>query len=126
MKEQQSIQVAIELAKEQTPKGQRYLVNYFSDYLYAIAIRYMGNREDARDVLQKSWLRILDNIQQYDADRGQFKSWIARITINVCLSEFRSKSTKLLPISEEALSHPDSDFSIIEKMTINAMQCLKQ
>lgn len=117
MNEKQGIQIAIEKAKKQDPKGQRLLVSNFSDYLYAIAIRYMGDREDARDALQKSWLRILKNIHQYDANRGQFKSWIARITINVCLSEFRSKSTVLLPISEEALSYSSDDFSIIEKMT---------
>ena len=60
----------------------------------------MGDKTLAKDQLQISFMKILDNIQSYDASRAKIESWISTITINTCLTELRRKSPNILPIDE--------------------------
>jgi RNA polymerase sigma-70 factor (ECF subfamily) len=111
-----NIQVIIEAAREKKASAQRTLVDHFSDYLYAIAIRYMSDREFAKDMLQKSWLKILNNLESFDPYKGSFKSWSSKIVINTCLSEYRKNKQQILTINEEVLEINTEESSAIDKL----------
>ena len=64
-------------------KAMRRLYDRFSGYTMAIALRYVPDRDDARDVLQDSFVKILTSIQTFDyRGEGSLKSWVARIVAN--------------------------------------------
>ena len=111
------IQKIIEGCIQKQPKAQRMLVDQFGDLLYAICIRYIGDRQKAKDALQMSFLRILNNIHMHDPQKGKLTSWMTRVTINVCLSELRKKKTEMIPIDNEVIQIPQNNETIIEKMT---------
>ena len=85
---------------EKDHKSQRLLVDTYSDLLFAICIRYMGDRAAAKDSLQISLLKILQNIEKYDSEKGKLESWITRITINTCLSQLRKKTAKIVDLEK--------------------------
>ncbi len=85
---------------EKDHKSQRLLVDTYSDLLFAICIRYMGDRASAKDSLQISLLKILQNIEKYDSEKGKLESWITRITINTCLSQLRKKTAKIVDLEQ--------------------------
>lgn len=112
-----NIQKIIQGCIQKQPKAQRMLVNQFGDLLYAICIRYIGNREKAKDALQLSLLRILNNIHLHDPKKGKLTSWMTKVAINVCLSELRKKKMNLVSIHNEVIQISENNETVIEKLT---------
>lgn len=69
-------------------KSFKALVDKYSPVLMGICFRYLKDMERAKDVLQDSLITICQNIHSYK-DTGSFKSWLSKITVNVCLKEIR-------------------------------------
>lgn len=69
-------------------KAQFELFKLCYGFLMAICRRYYSNKEDAEEVLNKGFLKILNNLKKYRAE-VPFKLWIRRIMINTIIDEFR-------------------------------------
>ena len=64
-------------------QAMRRLYDRFSGYTTAVALRYVPDSEDVRDVLQDSFVKILTSIQTFDyRGEGSMKAWVARIVAN--------------------------------------------
>jgi RNA polymerase sigma-70 factor (ECF subfamily) len=57
---------------------------------YNIALRIMGNQEDAKDMCQEAFIRIFKSIEGFK-EQSSFSTWMYRIVTNVCLDEIRRK-----------------------------------
>lgn len=71
--------------------AQKQLVDLQGKNLFALCIRYMGDRSLAKDILQESFIRIFQNIDQYDPDKGALENWMKTITIRMCLNALKSR-----------------------------------
>ena len=111
-----SIQEIIIGCSKKQPKYQRLFVERYAGFLYAICIRYMGNKDDAKDQLQISLFKILEKINTYNQDKGRIESWISTIAINTCLSELRKNKLHIMPISDEINNSSFVEASIIDEM----------
>jgi RNA polymerase sigma factor (sigma-70 family) len=78
----------IRKCKEYDKAAFKELVRVYSPSLMSVCLRYMGQRHLAEDMLQESYIRIFQNIIQYE-HQGSFKSWMYRITATTCLKELR-------------------------------------
>ena len=56
----------------------------------ATAWRLLGNREDARDAAQETFLRAYKYLKSFKAGQD-FHGWIYRITVNVCRDMMRAR-----------------------------------
>ncbi len=56
---------------------------------YTLAYRLTGDEEDARDVVQETYLRVHKGLKKFRRD-AQFSTWIHRITAN-CASTFLTR-----------------------------------
>lgn len=66
------------------------LYDRFSGYAMATGLRYIPNREEMRDVLQDSFVKILTSIDQFDyRGEGSLKNWVARIVANKAIDYLR-------------------------------------
>lgn len=72
--------------------GLRLLYSNYSDALYGMAYRILGSRSFAEDALQQSFLKIWNNIEQYDPERSTLFTWMARIVKNTSIDIKRLKS----------------------------------
>ena len=59
------------------------LVDRYYDRCSRIAMRILGNREDAEEALQDAFLRAYKALADYD-HRERFHAWLARIVVNQC------------------------------------------
>jgi len=59
---------------------------------YTLAFRLTGDEEDARDVVQESYLRAFRGLKRFRGD-AQFSTWMYRITAN-CASTHLGKRTR--------------------------------
>ena len=53
------------------------------------AYRLLGRMEDAQDVTQEVFLRLLQHLHRVDADDP--KAWLYRVTVNVCNDHYRRR-----------------------------------
>jgi RNA polymerase sigma-70 factor (ECF subfamily) len=59
--------------------------------LYNFILRYLGNKELARDVTQKVFIRVYKNLNKL-RDPSKFSSWIYQIASNLCKDEIKKMS----------------------------------
>jgi RNA polymerase sigma-70 factor (ECF subfamily) len=64
------------------------LVDRYSPTLSAVAMRYVGSRAVAEEVLQETWLGLLRGIDDFE-ERSSLKTWLFRILINNAMSRSR-------------------------------------
>ncbi len=58
---------------------------------YTLALRLMGNEEDARDVVQEAYLRAFRGLKRFRGD-AQFSTWMYRITANCAATHLGRRS----------------------------------
>jgi len=79
---------------ERAKKGDRLaiseLVNKYSERIYNLALRILRNHEDAEDILQETFLTVIEKLDQFDG-RSQFFTWVYRIATNASLMKLRKK-----------------------------------
>ena len=89
---------------------------------YTLAYRLTGDEEDARDVVQESYLRAFRGLKRFRGD-AQFTTWLYRITRNTCLDLFRSGRRHALPVDPLGVSLadcPDPTDAIALGITVEA------
>ena len=64
----------------------------YGGLLYTLALRIVGDRELAREVLQDTVLRAWDGRETYDPARGRVPWWLMRIARNRAVDVLRSRS----------------------------------
>lgn len=70
--------------------------------VYNAAYRMLNSSEDARDVTQTVFLKVLENLDSYDP-RYKFFSWIYRIALNESINCLK-KHNRLDPLDRELVS----------------------
>jgi len=61
------------------------LVARYEQPVFHLALRMLGNHEDARDVTQTAFIKAYQHLDQFDG-RSRFFSWIYRIAVNESLN----------------------------------------
>ncbi len=74
--------------KEQRAEYELYERTY--SYLMSICLRYTKSREEAREVLNMGFFRILNNLNKYELNTS-FKAWINKVMVNVLIDEYRKE-----------------------------------
>lgn len=64
------------------------------DKLHRIALRYLQNDEDAKDVLQDTWLRLKTKDGVSDSDEAKNK--LVRVLRNVCIDRLRKMNMQAI------------------------------
>jgi len=73
------------------------LITRYEAALYRLAWRMLGNEEEARDIVQETFLRVFRSLDTFDQSR-RFSTWILRITTNLCIDRYRRRKVHLLSI----------------------------
>jgi RNA polymerase sigma-70 factor (ECF subfamily) len=64
------------------------LIDQNKRWLYRFVRRYVGDAEEAQDVLQESFVSAVMNLGRYDPQRP-FEAWLRRIALNKCRDRAR-------------------------------------
>lgn len=94
---------------------QELLYNRFSPKMYGVCLRYSGNPEDARDLLQEGFIKIFKNLSKYRGD-GSFEGWIRRIFVNTSIEHFRRKVSLYNVTETQENSIEDKEWSVLDNL----------
>ncbi len=82
--------ILVEKAKNGDKAALSQLVNSYSGRIYNLALRILRNKEDAEDILQETFLTVVEKLHTFDGRSGFF-TWIYRIATNASLMKLRKK-----------------------------------
>ena len=80
------------------------LVTAYEKNVYNLALRMVGDPEDAADMTQETFIKAYRSLSSFRGD-SKFSSWLYRIASNVCLDFLRSRSRH----PQVSLSSSDED-----------------
>ncbi len=63
----------------------RNLVEKYKDVSFSLACSVLKDEDEAEDVLQDAFMKVLNNIHKFRAD-SSFSTWLYRIVVNTCLN----------------------------------------
>lgn len=117
-----------QLARECADGDERAMKELYSRYasgLYGLCVRYVGDRELARDLMHDSFIKIFDTIGKYKPV-GTLKSWMSRVTVNLVIDHLRTsrrlETVSVEPVAEKIPDEPSqSDILKIPKEEILKM-----
>jgi RNA polymerase sigma-70 factor, ECF subfamily len=90
----------------------RAIVEEYQGYAYAVAFRVICDEEDAKDIVQETFIRVWNNLNRYDP-KVKFTTWLYTIVTNLCYDKLRSRKRKQTVLMNEA------DISMIASTEIN-------
>lgn len=79
----------VRLVAEGDMDALRVLYERYAGFVYRVGMRFLGNEEDARDVVQSVFADLIDASRGF-AGRSRVKSWLYRVTANRCLNQVKS------------------------------------
>lgn len=69
------------------------LVLEHQNKVYSLALRMVGNEEDARDMAQEAFIRAFNSLTGFRGD-SKFSVWLYRLTSNICIDFLRSRAKR--------------------------------
>src|SRR3989339_1669121 len=67
------------------------LVNKYKDVVFTVCLRYLGNREEADDCAQDTFVKVFRGLKDFRA-RSSFSTWLYSIAVNTCKNRLLSLS----------------------------------
>jgi len=81
--------------------AQQQLYEACAPYVYTIIKSYIADESYRKDAMQEAFSHIYLSLEKYDPQRGQFKSWIGRITANRCATLLKRTINFNMRLEEE-------------------------
>ena len=82
------------------------LVRDNQNRVYSLAVRLVGDREEAADLAQEAFLKAWQGLSSFQGE-SSFSTWLYRLTTNVCIDYLRRKKRR--QEVEPAVSLDDED-----------------
>jgi len=109
----------VRLCRTGRPEVFGELVERHQDRLHAALTRFLGDTEEARDLLQDAFLNAYRKLDQFQGE-SSFSTWVYRIAMNLALSRRRKRKRLFGWWDREGSAPPDpSDLSATSDPTAN-------
>jgi RNA polymerase sigma factor (sigma-70 family) len=86
-----TILALLKKCKENNRLAQQELYDCYKSRLMGVCRRYARNREEAQDILQESFFRILTKINQVDNDNAEkLEGWMMKVTVHTAINYYHA------------------------------------
>lgn len=99
--------------------AQSALVNRHMPMIYRVSFRMLGNKQDAEDVTQETFLRAWKVLPDWQP-KAKFSTWACTVAMNLCRDRLRKKKPVLMETLPEQLDQglrPDQALASQEAKT---------
>lgn len=114
------------LCTQHDRKAEDELYTRYAGRIYALCLRYCDDRDDARDLLQETFIKALGNIATFRyRGEGSLYAWIRRIAVNMALNKIRARRFRFIPLdlsgADAAEDPPDESVSMVPERELLRM-----
>lgn len=75
--------------------------------IYNLALRMLGNPDDAADILQETFIKVYDHLDRFRGD-ARLSTWIYRIAMNEALMKLRREKGKMVSLDTFRVSEGEA------------------
>ena len=109
---------SIEQARRGDPPAWEKLVVRHTKRIYNLCFRFVGRVDYAEDLTQEVFIKVFRNLSSYNAESGQFVTWVMSVGRNLLIDHYRQSKDDRITVSVTAADwHGNStlleDFSAI-------------
>jgi RNA polymerase sigma-70 factor (ECF subfamily) len=97
------------------------LVDAYSTQIYRLALKMLGNEQDAEDVLQNTFMKALQSIEKFEG-RSSISTWLYRVAVNEALMSLRRQK----PTISVAMDYEDDDDELQHPTQFTDWCCLPE
>jgi RNA polymerase sigma-70 factor (ECF subfamily) len=83
----------IEKCKQGRPEAFEELIRLTQRDVYSLALRMTGNPDDAAEVTQDTYIRLLRSIRSFRGE-AKFSTWLYRVTSSVAITNLRRRTRR--------------------------------
>ena len=76
------------------------LVDRYQHFVFTLALKYLGSREDAEEVSQDVFVKAYRSLADFRGS-SKFSTWLYTITYNTSVTWLRKKKVETVPMDEE-------------------------
>ncbi len=88
------------------------LVERYSNPIYRLALKFLGNPHDSEDVLQETFLKAMRALPNFEG-RSSLSTWLYRIAVNESLMILRKSNPDLVLVEEPDLDEDQPTTSLV-------------
>ena len=99
----EDVRILVDRALSGDQHAMQQIVNRYKQRVYGLCYRMLGQREDAEDVSQEAFLRVLKSLPRWDQNRA-FEPWLMTIAANRCRTKLARRK-----IPEQSLPFAPAD-----------------
>lgn len=85
------------------------LVNLYKDKIYYLGYRMLGNKEEAEDICQETFIRVYTNIDKYN-NKYKFSTWVYKIATNLCIDRIRKNKNIIYSLDNNLENNDNADW----------------
>lgn len=105
--------------------ARKELYEHYAGAMLSICVRYIGNEDYARDVLQDGFYKVFTKIDDY-AGKGSFDGWLKRIFITTALETLRKKRFAPITLEYEEIIE-DTEIPVFDKLSTDDLhRCIAE
>lgn len=104
--------------------SQKQLFDKYKKTMKSLCIRYLGDTDEADDVLQEGFIQMFDKLKSFKFE-GSFEGWFRRIMTNLCLKHLIEKKKFIIENLEETYElkeeHSDIEAELTNQELLNGL-----
>ena len=108
--------------------ARRELYEKYAPAMLSVCVRYVEDRESAKDVLQDGFIKIFTHIRQFDA-RGKLGGWIRQIIVNTALEYLQKNEMLKMNVRMDEFSETLDEFDhrVLENVSADDLiECIAE
>ena len=96
-------------------RAQEELYNLYARKMMGLCLRFVGDRETARDMLQDGFIKVFTSIHLYSGN-GQLESWMRMIFVNCTIEHLRKKDFLRDSVDLDSIKELTGDETAVSKL----------
>ena len=117
-------QQLIDECKKGNRLAQKELYDKYARKMMGVCLRYVSDRETARDLLQDGFVKVLTSLDTYTGS-GVFDAWIRKIFVNGALEYLRRGDVLREASDWDSIAEPVESFSVSAVSELSAAELMK-
>ncbi len=113
-------QILIQQTLAGNQKAFNFLAHRWQNPIYNYCLRFVGNADIAKDVLQLVLLKIYQKLETLE-DHSKFSTWVFQIARNLCLDEIKKKKFEEITEEIESISNNNDPLQVTTQNDITAV-----
>ncbi len=110
--------------KRHKRKAQILLYKQYSSYLLGVCLRYVSDKSEAEDILQDAFLKIFNNIKEYNG-KGHFEAWMRKIAVNTAITHFHKHKKHYYHDDIDKVEDADVIYNVTPETEYDGKELLK-